>query len=59
MQEDKAFIFYDWRDVGVGKVQYSQSEHVKSKLHGKIIHFKTKSEKNFVYLEVQMLRLKV
>ena len=47
MQEDKAFIFYDWRDVGVGKVQYSQSEHVKSKLHGKIIHFKTKSEKEF------------
>lgn len=47
MQVNKGFTFYDWRDAGVSKVQYSKSENVKSKLHGKIIHFKTKSGKEF------------
>lgn len=47
MQVSKGFTFYDWRDAGVSKVQYSKSENVKSKLHGKIIHFKTKSVKEF------------
>ena len=47
MQVSKGFTFYDWRDAGVSKVQYSKSENVKSKLHGKIIHFKTKSGKEF------------
>jgi hypothetical protein len=47
MQVSKAFTFYDWRDAGVSKVQYAKSENAKSKLHGKIIHFKTKSGKEF------------
>jgi len=47
IQVSKGFTFYDWRDAGVSKVQYSKSENVKSKLHGKIIHFKTKSGKEF------------
>ena len=47
MQDSKAFRFYDWRDAGVSKIQYAKSETVKSKLHGKIIHFKTKSGKEF------------
>ena len=47
MQLSKGFTFYDWRDAGVSKVQYAKSENAKSKLHGKIIHFKTKSGKEF------------
>lgn len=47
MQVSKVFAFYDWCDAGVSKVQYSKSENSKSKLHGKIIHFKTKSGKEF------------
>jgi hypothetical protein len=47
MQVSKAFTFYDWRDVGVSKVQYAKSKNAKSKLHGKIIHFKTKNGKEF------------
>jgi hypothetical protein len=47
MQASKGFTFYDWRDAGVSKVQYAKSENAKSKLHGKIIHFKTKSGKEF------------
>jgi hypothetical protein len=47
MQVNKGFTFYDWRDAGVSKVQYAKSENAKSKLHGKIIHFKTKSGKEF------------
>jgi len=47
MQLSKAFTFYNWRDVGVSKVQYAKSEKTNSKLHGKIIHFKTKSGKEF------------
>ncbi len=47
MQVNKAFTFYDWRDAGVSKVQYAKYENTKSKLHGKIIHFKTKSGKEF------------
>jgi hypothetical protein len=47
MQVSKAFTFYDWSDTGVSKVQYAKSENTKSKLHGKIIHFKTKSGKEF------------
>lgn len=47
MQVSKAFTFYDWRDAGVSKVQYAKSENAKSKLHGKILHFKTKSGKEF------------
>lgn len=47
MQVSKGFTFYDWRDAGVSKVQYAKSENAKSKLHGKIIHFKTKSGKEF------------
>lgn len=47
MQVNKGFTFYDWRDAGVSKVQYAKSEYAKSKLHGKIIHFKTKNGKEF------------
>jgi hypothetical protein len=47
LEGSKAFSFYDWRDAGVSKVQYAKSENAKSKLHGKIIHFKTKSGKEF------------
>ena len=47
MKVSKEFTFYDWRDAGVSKVQYAKSENAKSKLHGKIIHFKTKSGKEF------------
>lgn len=47
MQVSKAFTFYDWRDAGVSKVQYAKSKNTKSKLHGKIIHFKTKDGKEF------------
>ena len=47
MQVSKTFTFYDWRDAGVSKVQYAKSENSKSKLHGKIIHFKTKSGNEF------------
>ncbi len=47
MQVSKAFTFYDWRNAGVSKVQYAKSENSKSKLHGKIIHFKTKNGKEF------------
>lgn len=47
MQVSKSFTFYDWRDAGVSKVQYAKSENAKSKLHGKIIHFITKSGKEF------------
>lgn len=47
MQVSKGFTFYDWRDAGVSKVQYAKSENAKSKLHGKIIHFKTKNGPEF------------
>lgn len=47
MQVSKAFTFYDWCDAGVSKLQYAKSGNSKSKLHGKIIHFKTKSGKEF------------
>ncbi|MFH6967228.1 hypothetical protein [Flavobacterium sp. FlaQc-28] len=47
MEVNKTFTFYDWRDAGVSKVQYAKSEYAKSKLHGKIIHFKTKNGKEF------------
>lgn len=47
MPVSKTFTFYDWLDAGVSKVQYSKSENGKSKLHGKIIHFKTKGGKEF------------
>jgi len=47
MPVNKAFTFYDWRDAGVSKAQYAKAENEKSKLHGKIIHFKTKSGKEF------------
>ncbi|MEZ5047798.1 MAG: hypothetical protein R2831_12500 [Chitinophagaceae bacterium] len=47
MQVSKGFTFFDWRDAGVSKVQYAKSENAKSKLHGKIIHFKTKSGPEF------------
>ena len=47
MKVSKGFTFYDWRDAGVSKVQYAKSKNAKSKLHGKIIHFKTKSGKEF------------
>lgn len=47
MEVNKIFTFYDWRDAGVSKVQYAKSEYAKSKLHGKIIHFKTKNGKEF------------
>lgn len=47
MPVSKAFTFYDWRDAGVSKLQYVKSGNSKSKLHGKIIHFKTKSGKEF------------
>ncbi len=47
MQVSKAFTFYDWGNIGVSKGQYAKSENVKSKLHGKIIHFKTKTGKEF------------
>lgn len=47
MQVSKAFTFYDWCHAGVSKVQYAKSGNSKSKLHGKIIHFKTKNGKEF------------
>ncbi len=47
MQVSKGFSFYNWCDVGVSKVQYAKSENIKSKLHAKIIHFKTKIGKEF------------
>jgi hypothetical protein len=48
MQVSKGFTFYNWYDAGVSKIQYPKSEkNSKSKLHGKIIHFKTKSGKEF------------
>jgi hypothetical protein len=47
MQVSKAFTFYDWCDAGVSKIQYAKSGNSKSKLHGKIIHFKTKNGKEF------------
>lgn len=47
MQESNAFKFYDWRDAGVSKIQYAKSDNAKSKLHGKIIHFKTKSGEEY------------
>lgn len=47
MEQSNEYTFYDWRDVGVSRVLYSKSENSKSKLHGKIIHFKTKSGKEF------------
>ncbi len=34
-------LFFDWYDVGVSKNQYARSDSIKSKLHGKIIHFRT------------------
>lgn len=58
MQVSKAFTFYDWCDAGVSKVQYAKSGNSNSKLHGKIIHFKTKMEKNFACLAVPILHLK-
>lgn len=47
MQMQKGFAFFDWYDAGVSKVQYSKSGNSKSKLHGKIIHFKTRSGKEY------------
>jgi len=47
MQESPGFAFYDWYDIDVCKNQYSKSENSKSKLHGKIIHFKTRTGKEF------------
>lgn len=47
MQVSKGFTFYDWREAGVSKVQYAKSENANSKLHGKIIHFKTKNGPEF------------
>ena len=47
MQDNRTFTFYDWNDAGVSKFQYSKSGKLKSKLHGKIIHFKTESGKEF------------
>ena len=41
------FIVYDWYDVGISRTQYSRSENFKSKLHGKIIHFKVEDGKEF------------
>ena len=47
MPISKEFIFYDWYDAGVSKTQYSKSDNSKSKLHGKIIHFKTRNGEEF------------
>jgi len=47
MVDTNGFSFFDWSDVGVSKVQYSKSENVSSKLHAKIIHFKTKKGTEF------------
>ena len=47
METSKTFSFYDWCDSGVSKNQYSKSENTQSKLHGKIIHFKTINGKEF------------
>lgn len=50
MDLKKNFTVYDWYDVGVSRTQYSRSENFKSKLHGKIIHFKVEDGKEFCLL---------
>lgn len=47
MEVSERFTFYDWSNAGVSKLQYSKYETTQSKLHGKIIHFKTKNGKEF------------
>jgi len=49
MQVSKAFAFYDWFELGISKPLHSKTENKnnKTKLHAKIIHFKTKSKKEF------------
>lgn len=45
----KAYIFYDWYKLGISKALHSKSENTntQSKLHAKIIHFRTNSNKEF------------
>jgi hypothetical protein len=47
MQVTKGIRFYDWYDIGVSKLQYSKSDNLKSKLHAKIILFRTEGGKEF------------
>ena len=47
LQICEAFKFYDWRDVGISKFQNEKLDITKSKLHGKVIHFKAKNGKEF------------
>ncbi|MGJ1204605.1 hypothetical protein [Sphingobacterium lactis] len=47
MDLSKTFSFYDWCNAGISRVQYSKSDNSNSKLHGKIIHIKTKDGKEF------------
>lgn len=44
------YTLYDWYDVGVSRTLYSRDENFKSKLHGKIIHFKLDDGKEFCLL---------
>jgi hypothetical protein len=45
----KAYTFYDWYKLGISKTLHSKSENTntQSKLHAKIIHFKTNTNKEF------------
>jgi hypothetical protein len=45
----KSYSFYDWYELGISKSLYSKAEghYSDSKLHAKIIHFKTKSDKEY------------
>ncbi|MCK9401483.1 MAG: hypothetical protein M0Q51_16010 [Bacteroidales bacterium] len=47
MQVGKAFTFFNWYEAGVSKKQYAKSDNSQSKLHAKIIHFKTADNKEY------------
>lgn len=49
LPSSKAYSFYDWYDVGISKLLHSKAENGagSSKLHAKIIHFRTVSGKEY------------
>ncbi|MEI6678265.1 MAG: hypothetical protein WCL21_06640 [Mariniphaga sp.] len=47
LPDHEGYTFFDWYDAGVSKTQYLRSDFNKSKLHGKIIHFRTNSRKEY------------
>lgn len=49
LPSSKVYSFYDWYDVGISKALHSKAENGAggSKLHAKIIHFKTASGKEY------------